>query len=377
MKVLTVFGTRPEGIKMAPVVKELNKHSNINNKVCVTAQHRDMLDQVLDFFNINPDFDLNIMKDNQSVHEITINILDMMQNQVFSKFKPDIVLVHGDTTTGFVSALSAFYNKIVIGHVEAGLRTYNKYSPYPEEMNRTLISKLADLHFCPTENNRANLLGEGISDNCIFVTGNTVIDALKFTVRQNYKFKNKDLANIDLTKKIILVTAHRRENFGRPILDICNAIKNIANTSHDIQIIYPVHPNPSIKNIVYSQLQNNSKILLTEPLDIIDMHNLINICYLILTDSGGLQEEGPSLSKPVLLLRNETERSDVVECGIVKIVGTNSESIFENTKYLLENKWEYQKIAKPTNLYGNGQASKNIAAILKCHNNFKKFKLSY
>lgn len=360
IKVLTIFGTRPEAIKMAPLVKELERRDEIESVVCVTAQHREMLDQVLEIFDIKPDYDLDIMKERQTLSGITTRIL-MGIEEVFSKVKPDLVLVHGDTTTTFAGSLAAFYNKIKIGHVEAGLRTFNKYFPYPEEMNRKLTGAMADLHFAPTENSKNNLLNEGVAKENIFITGNTVIDAMKSTVRENYVFENNELENLDFkNKKVIMVTAHRRENWGQPLYNICNALKNIAEKYKDVEIVYLVHLNPVVKETTREVLGNQERVHLLPPLDIKETHNLMNKSYMILTDSGGLQEEAPHLGKPVLVLRDVTERPEAVEAGTVKIVGTDCDRIFKEACNLIENSDEYNKMSNAVNPYGDGRASIRI-----------------
>jgi UDP-N-acetylglucosamine 2-epimerase len=366
IKILSVFGTRPEAIKMAPLVKELEKILDIESKVCVTAQHREMLDQVLEIFDIIPDYDLNIMKEKQTLSLITTNVLTSLE-EIFKIEKPDMVLVHGDTTTTFAASLSAFYSKVKIGHVEAGLRSYDKYSPFPEEMNRRLTANLADLHFAPTNKNRDNLLKEGVNEESILITGNTVIDAMKYTIRDNYLFNNKNLNNIDFNKKVIMVTAHRRENWDQGIDNICRALLELKKTNKDIQIVYLVHLNPVVKNIVYSYLEGIDGIHLVAPLDIKDTHNLMKKSYLILTDSGGIQEEAPHLGKPVLVLRDITERIEAIEAGTVKLVGTNNDIIVKEASILLNNKEEYQKMSKASNPYGDGKASIRIV------NNILKF----
>ncbi len=364
LKAITIFGTRPEAIKMAPLVLEMQRHDCIKPIVCVTAQHREMLDQVLDLFNIHADYDLNIMKDRQTLSDITRRALKGLM-EVLAKAKPDIVLVHGDTTTTFAGSLAAFYSKIPCAHVEAGLRTYNKYFPYPEEMNRKLTGVLSDLHFAPTQNNKSNLLNEGICEEKIYVTGNTVIDALRTTVADNYVFQNEFLRNMDFDqKRIILVTAHRRENLGKPLENICEAIKYIADMYDDVIIIYSVHLNPIVQDTARRILGSHKHIVLIDPLDPQDMHNLQNKSYLVMTDSGGLQEEAPSLGKPVLVLRNETERPEAVEAGTVKLAGTKKEEIIHLAKMLLENNEEYNKMAKAINPYGDGKASERIVNAL-------------
>lgn len=359
IRVLSIFGTRPEAIKMAPLVKELENEPKIDSYVCVTAQHREMLDQVLEIFNIKPDFDLDIMQERQTLATITTKALEGLYN-VISEFKPDIVLVHGDTSTTFVGALAAFYNKVPVGHVEAGLRTYDKYSPYPEEMNRVLTGDIAELHFVPTITNKQNLIKENVADG-IYVTGNTVIDAIKHTVDSNYVFKDNILNNIDFNKgRYILLTAHRRENLGGPLENICKAVNRIVNDFEDVKVIYPVHLNPAVRETVYSILGNNGKIKLIDPIDVQDMHNLMARSYMIMTDSGGLQEEAPSLGKPVLVLRTETERPEAVKAGTVKLVGVEEDNIYNGASLLLSNPFEYEKMAKAVNPYGDGNASKRI-----------------
>lgn len=366
IKVMTVFGTRPEAIKMAPLVKEIEQNAQMQLIVCVTAQHREMLDQVLEIFNITPDYDLNIMKDRQTLSSITTGVIEGMM-EVLQKVKPDIVLVHGDTTTSFAGALASFYSKIPVGHIEAGLRTFDKYSPYPEEMNRTLTGRIAELHFSPTKTNKENLLNENIK-NGIFITGNTVIDALKTTINKNYIFKDEFLKNEDFSKyRYILMTAHRRENLGEPLANICRAVKRIVDTFLDVKVIYPVHLNPAVRDTVNSILGNEERVVLIEPIDVQDMHNLMDRAYLILTDSGGLQEEAPALGKPVLVLRTETERPEALTAGTVKLVGVKEEDIFSLAKELLENKTAYDIMAKAVNPYGDGFASKRIVQAILYH----------
>lgn len=365
IKVMTIFGTRPEAIKMAPLVLELEKNENIDSIVCVTAQHREMLDQVLEIFNIKPDYDLGIMKESQTLVDITTRAISGL-DEIMKKVCPDIVLVHGDTTTTFAGSLAAFYNKIKVGHVEAGLRTFDKYFPYPEEINRKLTGAIADLHFAPTKTNKQNLLNEAINEKDIFITGNTVIDALKTTVCKNYVFETESIKNIDFeNKKVILVTAHRRENLGEPLLNICMALKEIATENSDVEIIYPVHLNPAVRSTVFDTLGNISNIHLIDPVSANELHNMMNKAYLVLTDSGGLQEEAPSLGKPVLVLRNETERPEAVEAGTVKIAGVSRENIVKLANELLKNEKEYDKMAKAVNPYGDGNASyRTVCAIL-------------
>lgn len=359
IKVMSIFGTRPEAIKMAPLVKELEKCSHIESKVCVTAQHREMLDQVLEYFDIKTDFDLNIMKTKQSLTGITNNILTGME-EIFNTYTPDLILVHGDTTTTFSSSLAAFYKQIKIGHVEAGLRSFDKYFPYPEEMNRKLTGALADMHFAPTANSKNNLLKEGIKEEDIFVTGNTVIDAMDSTVKENYVFKYDQLNSIDLSKKTIMVTAHRRENWGEGIKNICNGLKEIVRTNKDVQVIYLVHLNPIVKEMAEEILGEEERVYLLPPLDTSDTHNLMNKSYMIMTDSGGLQEEAPHLGKPVLVLRDVTERPEAVMAGTVKLLGTDYSRIVEEANLLLNNNEIYDKMTKAINPYGDGKASKRI-----------------
>ncbi|MFX0549803.1 non-hydrolyzing UDP-N-acetylglucosamine 2-epimerase [Hathewaya histolytica] len=360
IKIMTIFGTRPEAIKMCPLVNELKNRSDIECKVCVTAQHREMLDQVLEIFNLTPDYDLNIMKNKQTLCTITTNVLNGL-NEIFIKEKPDIVLVHGDTTTTFAGSLSAFYNKIKIGHVEAGLRTYDKYSPFPEETNRVLTGHIADLHFAPTKTSKNNLLKENINEDNIFITGNTVIDAMDSTIQENYTFKNNELHNIDFkNKKVIMVTAHRRENWGEPLENICNSLKILAEKMNDIEIVYLVHLNPIVQDTANKILGNTPNVHLLPPLDLEETHNLMNKCHLIMTDSGGIQEEAPHLGKPVLVLRNTTERPEAVKAGTVKVVGTDTDTILNSVETLLLNKEEYIKMSDAVNPYGDGKASKRI-----------------
>ncbi|MCR4437111.1 MAG: UDP-N-acetylglucosamine 2-epimerase (non-hydrolyzing) [Clostridiales bacterium] len=364
LKVITVFGTRPEAVKMAPLVKELTRQEKIESYVCVTAQHRQMLDQVLKMFDIAPDFDLDIMKARQTLTEITTRALAGL-SKVFEENKPDIVLVHGDTTTTFAGSLAAFYRKIKVGHVEAGLRTFNKYFPYPEEMNRKLTGTLADLHFAPTISNKQNLIKEGVDGSHIYVTGNTVIDALNTTVRKDYAFENSILGGINYShKRVITITAHRRENLGEPLKNICEALKCVADKYPDIEIVYPVHLNPTVQETVQSILGAHSRVHLVEPLGVQDMHNLMDRSYIILTDSGGLQEEAPALGKPVLVLRNETERPEAVKAGTVRIAGTKKEGIISLTSRLLDNTEDYESMAKAVNPYGDGKASRRIVQAL-------------
>ncbi|WAA11378.1 non-hydrolyzing UDP-N-acetylglucosamine 2-epimerase [Fervidibacillus albus] len=355
---MLIFGTRPEAIKMAPLVLELQKRKEqFETIVTVTAQHRQMLDQVLHIFGIDPDFDLNIMKDRQTLIDVTTKGLEGLDD-VMKKVRPDIVLVHGDTTTTFVASLAAFYNKIVVGHVEAGLRTWNKYSPYPEEMNRQLTGVLADLHFAPTIQSASNLQDENKRDETIFVTGNTAIDALKTTVKDEYTHPVLDQIGND---RMILLTAHRRENLGEPMRNMFRAIKRIVRETPDVQVVYPVHLNPVVREVANEILGNDSRIHLIEPLDVIDFHNFAARAYLILTDSGGIQEEAPSLGKPVLVLRDTTERPEGIEAGTLKLAGIQEEPIYELTKELLSDERAYEQMAQAANPYGDGHASKRIA----------------
>ncbi len=364
IKVLTVFGTRPEAIKMAPLAIELEKCSYVDSKVCVTAQHRQMLDQVLSMFNIKPDYDLDIMKERQTLAGITSRVLEGL-DKVIKEEKPDVILVHGDTSTTFSAALAAFYNQVKIGHVEAGLRTYDKYSPYPEEANRCLTGVLADFHFSPTEANKKNLLKENVNEEKIYITGNTVIDALKSTVKEDYVFNDENLKKIDFSEnRVILVTAHRRENLGEPLENICSAIKEIADTYEDIKFIYPVHLNPAVREVVYKILGNHERISLIEPVNVDDLHNAMARCFMVMTDSGGLQEEAPSLAKPVVVLRRETERPEAVSAGTVVVAGTDKDDILKISKNLIENKEAYDKMAHAANPYGDGNASKRIVEAL-------------
>ncbi len=372
IKVMTVFGTRPEAIKMAPLVKELESREEIQSIVAVTAQHRQMLDQVLEIFHITPDYDLDIMKERQTLVDITSNVLKGLY-EVIGEAKPDIVLVHGDTTTTFAGALAAFYSQVAVGHIEAGLRTYDKYSPFPEEINRVLTGSLTELHFSPTVQNKKNLLKENKDESKIFITGNTVIDALKTTVRKDYEFANETLKSLDFSKKIIVVTAHRRENLGEPLHNICNAIKRLAvEFQEEVQVVYPVHLNPAVREVAFSVLGNLENVHLIDPVDVCELHNLMDRSYMIMTDSGGLQEEAPSLGKPVLVLRNETERPEAVEAGTVKIAGVKEDVIYEMGKTLLTNKAEYDKMAKAVNPYGDGLASKRSVDAILYHFGLKK-----
>lgn len=360
IKVMTVFGTRPEAIKMAPLVKELKNREEIECIVCVTAQHRQMLDQVLEVFDIKPDYDLDIMKQGQTLGDITSRVLEGL-DKVIKEVQPNIVLVHGDTTTTFAGALAAFYNQVDIGHVEAGLRTWNKYSPYPEEMNRQMVGVMADMHFSPTENSKKSLLAENKDESKIYVTGNTAIDALATTVRENYSNPIFDWVGSD---RLILLTAHRRENLGEPMRGMFKAIRRIIEEFPDVKVVYPVHLNPKVREVASEVLGNNDRVKLIDPLEVIDFHNFIAKSYLILTDSGGIQEEAPSLGKPVLVLRDTTERPEGIDAGTLKLAGTDEETIYRLTKELLENKEEYDKMSHACNPYGDGKASKRIADVI-------------
>ncbi len=360
IKVLTVFGTRPEAIKMAPLVKELEKHQEIESIVCVTAQHRQMLDQVLEIFNIKPDYDLNIMKDRQTLVGITTRGLEGL-DEVIREIHPDIILVHGDTSTTFLGSLAAFYNKVAVGHVEAGLRTYDKYSPFPEEVNRRLTGVIADMHFAPTTRNRDNLLKENVDESEIYITGNTVIDALQTTVRSDYEFKDETLKNMDWDgKRVIVMTAHRRENLGEPLENICLAVKQLVEEFEDIQVVYPVHMNPAVRDVANRILGGMDRVKLIEPVNADELHNAISRSFMVMTDSGGLQEEAPSLGKPVLVMRNETERPEAVDAGTVKIAGVKKDVIYSLAKELLTDEEEYNKMARAVNPYGDGHASERI-----------------
>ncbi len=350
---------------MAPLVKELEAHPDkIESIVCVTAQHREMLDQVLDIFNIKPDYDLDIMKSRQTLIDIVTRSLSGL-DEVMKEAKPDIVLVHGDTSTTFVGSLAAFYNQIAVGHVEAGLRTYNKYFPYPEEVNRRITGVIADMHFAPTQRNYNNLISEKTDPSTVYITGNTVVDALKTTVRDNYEFKDETLAGMEWDKKrVIVMTAHRRENLGKPLENICRAVRRIVEKFDDVEVVYPVHLNPVVQNTVRSILDGVDRVKLIDPVNADELHNAIKRGFLVLTDSGGLQEEAPSLGKPVLVLRNETERPEAVEAGTVKIAGVDEDNIFNMTCELLTDDTAYHEMAKAVNPYGDGYASERIVAAI-------------
>jgi UDP-N-acetylglucosamine 2-epimerase (non-hydrolysing) len=361
LRIMTVFGTRPEAVKMAPVIKELERRSGeIVPLVAVTAQHREMLDQVLELFEITPNYDLNIMQANQTLHDITSRALLGLRD-VISEAKPDMILVHGDTTTTFVAALAGFYAQVPVGHVEAGLRTQNKYSPYPEEMNRKLTGAIADLHFSPTDTSKTNLLAEGVNQENIFVTGNTVIDALLATVHENYTFTDPVLNQIDFTnRKVILVTTHRRENLGEPMRNIYLALQQLIEENPDVEIVFPMHKNPHVREVVNSVLGQTERVHLIEPLDYQPFVNLIARSHIILTDSGGVQEEAPSFGKPVLVLRDTTERPEAVEAGTVLLVGTDRDEVYRNASRLLNDSTTYSKMANAVNPYGDGLAAKRI-----------------
>lgn len=360
IKVMSVFGTRPEAIKMAPLVKQLEQTEEIESIVCVTAQHRQMLDQVLEIFELQPHYDLDIMQARQTLSGITTRALTGLE-EVMAKEKPDLVLVHGDTSTTFAGALAAYYNQIQVGHVEAGLRTYDKYQPFPEEMNRKLTGALTDLHFAPTPLAKEHLLKENVSADSIFITGNTVIDALSHTIQEDYTFTVEELNHIDYqNKRVIAMTAHRRENLGEPLENICNAVKRIVLDYPDVEVVYAVHKNPAVMEVVEKTLGDMDRVHLTEPLDLKDMHNLMCRSFLVLTDSGGLQEEVPSMGKPVLVLRNVTERPEGVDAGTLKLAGTDEETIYTLTKELLDDKHAYAKMATAKNPFGDGEASRRI-----------------
>lgn len=357
IKVMSIFGTRPEAIKMAPLVKELERRKEIESIICVTAQHRQMLDQVLETFQIKPDYDLNIMKQGQTLSEITSKALIGLEN-IIKEAKPDIVLVHGDTTTTFAGALAAFYSQVAIGHVEAGLRTNDKYSPFPEEMNRQMVDCMTDMYFAPTSLSKRNLILENVDENKIYITGNTAIDAMATTIKKDYA--NPELDWVKENEKLILVTAHRRENLGEPMKHIFRAIRRIADEFEDVKVIYPIHMNPKVREVAHEVFDGCDRIRLIEPLEVFDFHNFINKCYMIMSDSGGVQEEAPSLGKPVLVLRDTTERPEGIEAGTLKLVGTDEENIYKEAKLLLTDKEEYDRMSKASNPYGDGHASEKI-----------------
>ncbi len=360
MKVMTVFGTRPEGIKMAPIIKELEKRQGVESVTCITAQHREMLDSVLDLFNIKPDYDLNIFSPGQSLTQVTTRALEGLE-EVIKKEKPDVLLVQGDTTTVFAGALAAFYQKVKIGHVEAGLRSGNIYSPYPEEANRMLTGIMTNYHFAPTKRSMDNLLKEDYPEENIFITGNTVIDALKYTIKEDYKFKLDLLNNLDYkNKRMILLTSHRRENIGQPMENVFGAIRDILEKYEDVEVIFPMHLNPKVREIARKILGDNKRIHLIEPLDYEPFTNLMAKVDLVVTDSGGLQEEAPTLGKPVLVIREETERPEGIESGTAKLVGTSYDKLYRELDILLSNREEYNKMANAVNPYGDGNAAKKI-----------------
>lgn len=358
---MLIFGTRPEAIKMCPLVKELKTRKDIETVVCVTGQHREMLQQVLDCFQVVPDYNLDIMQDRQTLFDVTTNIINKIK-PVLEKEKPDLVLVHGDTTTTFVTSLCAFYMQIAVGHVEAGLRTYNIYSPFPEEFNRQATGIIAKYHFAPTQKAKENLLKEGKKEKDIYITGNTAIDALSTTIKKDY---NNEIFGWIGNDRLVLLTAHRRENLGKPLENMFTAIKKVVDEHKDIKVIYPIHKNPVVRETANRIFGDDSKIRLIEPLGVLDFHNFLAKSYLILTDSGGIQEEAPSLGKPVLVMRDTTERPEGVEAGTLKLVGTNTKDIYENMTKLLDNKEEYEKMSKASNPYGDGTASKKIADIIE------------
>ena len=360
-KIMLVFGTRPEAIKMCPLVLELKSRKNVQTVVCVTGQHRQMLDQVLNAFGVVPDHDLSIMKDRQTLFDVTTNILNKIKG-VLEEEKPDVVLVHGDTSTTFVTALACFYLQIPVGHVEAGLRTYNVYSPYPEEFNRQAVGILSAFNFAPTEQSKANLLREGKKPETIFVTGNTAIDALKTTVREGYTHPELEWAK---DSRLILITAHRRENLGKPMENMFRAIRRCMEEYPDLKAIYPIHMNPAVRATADKILGGEERIRIIEPLEVLDFHNFLSRSYLVLTDSGGIQEEAPSLGKPVLVMRDTTERPEGIAAGTLKLVGTDEQTIYENFKCLLENEEAYKRMSNASNPYGDGFASKRIADILE------------
>lgn len=360
-KVMLVFGTRPEAIKMCPLVRELQTRGGLETVVCVTGQHRQMLDSVLNTFGVTPEYDLSIMKDKQTLFDVTVNILEKIRG-VLEKEQPDVVLVHGDTTTTFVAALACFYLGIKVGHVEAGLRTYNIHSPYPEEFNRQAVGIVSEYNFAPTDLARDNLLREGKRPESIFVTGNTAIDALKTTVRDDYRHEQLDWAK---DGRLIMITAHRRENLGEPMHHMFRAIRRIADENPDVRAIYPIHMNPAVRRAADEELGGCDRIRIIEPLDVIDFHNFLSRSYMILTDSGGIQEEAPSLGKPVLVMRDTTERPEGIAAGTLRLVGTSEETIYENFRLLLDSKEEYEKMSRAANPYGDGHACKRIADILE------------
>lgn len=366
IKVMSIFGTRPEAIKMAPLVKELESREEIDNIICITAQHRQMLDQVLETFDIKPDYDLDIMKQGQTLTEITSRVL-MGLEEVIKEAQPDIILVHGDTTTTFAGALAAFYNQVAIGHVEAGLRTNDKYSPFPEEMNRQMVDCMTDMYFAPTNLSKENLLKENIDEDKIYITGNSAIDAMSTTVKDDYT--HEELEWIKDNERLILVTAHRRENLGDPMRHIFKAIRRIVDEFEDVKVLYPIHMNPKVRETAHEIFDGCDRVKLIEPLEVFDFHNFQNKSYMIMSDSGGVQEEAPSLGKPVLVLRDTTERPEGIDAGTLKLVGTEEENIYKEAKELLTNKESYERMSKASNPYGDGHASERIVdAIIEYFN---------
>ena len=365
LRIMSVFGTRPEAIKMAPLVKELASYDEIESLCCVTAQHRQMLDSVMEVFDLKADCDLDIMTPRQTLSTITSKCL-LGMDEAIEQLKPDMILVHGDTSTTFAGALSAFYHQVPVGHVEAGLRTYDKYSPFPEEMNRKMVTAIADLYFCPTANNRDNLLREGVTEN-VFITGNTVIDALKTTVKKDYVFTDPQLQNLDPDKRLVLLTCHRRENYGEPMQNIMTALRRIVLDNEDVELVYPVHLSPVVQEAAHKYLGDTPRVRLIEPLPADEMHNLMAKAYLVMTDSGGLQEEAPALGKPVLVLRRETERPEAVAAGTVKLAGVAYDDILRMGNELLRDRAAYDKMAHAVNPYGDGNACRRIAEAILWH----------
>lgn len=367
IKVMSIFGTRPEATKMAPLIKALEKNEEFESIICVTAQHRQMLDQVLEIFDLKPDYDLDIMTQRQTLTDITVKSLQGLE-RVMAEAKPDLVLVHGDTTTTFAGSLAAFYSGIKLGHVEAGLRTYDKLQPFPEEMNRRLTGAMADLHFSPTKLAKEHLLKENIAEYNIFITGNTAVDCLKTTIEDNFRFDVEELNKIDFkNKRVITMTAHRRENLGEPLENICKAVLKIVENYEDVEVVYAVHFNPAVREVAFRILGNHSRIHLIDPVDIKNMHNLMNLSYLVLTDSGGLQEEVPSMGKPVVVLRNVTERPEGVEAGTLRLAGVEMDEIYNQTTELLDNKESYNKMVASKNPFGDGYAAERIVEAIKYH----------
>lgn len=364
IKVMSVFGTRPEAIKMAPLVRELQRHEGIESLVCLTGQHREMLDSVMDIFKLKADYDLNIMEKRQTLSTITTKTLLGMEN-VLMKEKPDLILVHGDTSTTFAGALAAFYHQVKVGHVEAGLRTWDKYSPFPEEMNRTLVGDIADLHFSPTKENADNLRREAIACE-IFITGNTAIDAMQYTVRKDYRFTTELLNHLDFeNRRVLAVTCHRRENYGQPMQDIMHAILEVVECHPDVEVVYPVHLSPVVRECAFPILGGHERIHLIDPIDVEEMHNLIARCHFVMTDSGGLQEEAPALGKPVLVMRRETERPEAIAAGTAKLAGVEKDTIVKMADELLDSPEAYAKMAKAINPYGDGHACERIAQAIE------------